>query len=444
MYNEQIEALISAALADGMLTEKEKQVLFKKAQSQGIDLDEFEIVLDARLVELEKAEKEKAAASAPKSTKYGDVRKCPVCGAMVPALAGTCPECGYEFSGIAANSSSKQLAEMLLTAEKELAEEERKELDNSPKNVRTSLTSLVDGGESAKMQYQQQVQLRYRRKLAQRQRTIIETFAIPNTKADLFEFITSMEPKLSGNKLSSSYRKKMNECLNKAQMLYPNEPIFVQLNKKVQEHLQKKVKTIMLTVLGVVILLFLAIGLPIILHPKTPDKNAKVCIKMVEQSINIGDYQSAADLIYAYQKSASRIESAYKLAINKAVDNYDRDMVNSLISNYMRSEEVIPKRFFYTSLVNVGDYERAEEFLDLPESSFWSGNKDRNEAYFKHLSTCVTHMCANKDKKKARQYIASKITFYNDEKRKLDVTNEPNPWYPQNVKARLEEIIKNY
>lgn len=51
MYNEQIEVLISAALADGVLTEKEKQILFKKAESMGIDLDEFEMVLDARLVE---------------------------------------------------------------------------------------------------------------------------------------------------------------------------------------------------------------------------------------------------------------------------------------------------------------------------------------------------------------------------------------------------------
>lgn len=54
MYNEQIEALISAALADGVLTEKEKQILFKKAESMGIDLDEFEMVLDARLVELKR------------------------------------------------------------------------------------------------------------------------------------------------------------------------------------------------------------------------------------------------------------------------------------------------------------------------------------------------------------------------------------------------------
>ena len=31
MYNEQIENLINLALADGELTEKEKQILFKKA-----------------------------------------------------------------------------------------------------------------------------------------------------------------------------------------------------------------------------------------------------------------------------------------------------------------------------------------------------------------------------------------------------------------------------
>lgn len=54
MYNEQLENLIDAALADGVLTEKEKQILFKKAQAMDIDLDEFEMVLDARLVELKR------------------------------------------------------------------------------------------------------------------------------------------------------------------------------------------------------------------------------------------------------------------------------------------------------------------------------------------------------------------------------------------------------
>ena len=60
MYNEKLEALISAALADGVLTEKEKQVLFKKAEAMGIDLDEFEMVLEGRIAKCqkEKAEKE--------------------------------------------------------------------------------------------------------------------------------------------------------------------------------------------------------------------------------------------------------------------------------------------------------------------------------------------------------------------------------------------------
>ena len=77
MYSEKIEQLISAALADGVLTEKEKQILFKRAQEQDIDLDEFEMVLDARLVELQKAEKAATMKSAPHSGKLGDVRKCP-------------------------------------------------------------------------------------------------------------------------------------------------------------------------------------------------------------------------------------------------------------------------------------------------------------------------------------------------------------------------------
>lgn len=97
MYNEKIEQLIKAALADGVLTEKEKQVLFKRAQEQGIDLDEFEMVLDARLQELQKAEKEQRERAAQKSNKFGEVRKCPSCEETIPLLVGVCPYCGHLF-----------------------------------------------------------------------------------------------------------------------------------------------------------------------------------------------------------------------------------------------------------------------------------------------------------------------------------------------------------
>ncbi len=54
MYNKELEKLIEMALMDGELTEKEKQILFKKAEKFGVDLDEFEMVLDAKLFEKQK------------------------------------------------------------------------------------------------------------------------------------------------------------------------------------------------------------------------------------------------------------------------------------------------------------------------------------------------------------------------------------------------------
>ncbi len=47
--NPELEKLIDLALADGVLTEKEKQILTRKAQEFGVDMDEFEMVLDAKL-----------------------------------------------------------------------------------------------------------------------------------------------------------------------------------------------------------------------------------------------------------------------------------------------------------------------------------------------------------------------------------------------------------
>lgn len=114
MYNEQIENLINLALADGELTEKEKQVLFKKAEAAGIDLDEFEMVLDAKL--FEKQQTMKAAApsiAAPKSDKFGDIRKCPACGAIAETFATKCSDCGTEFRNIEASQNIIKFFEKL-------------------------------------------------------------------------------------------------------------------------------------------------------------------------------------------------------------------------------------------------------------------------------------------------------------------------------------------
>ena len=218
MYNEKIEALISAALADGVLTEKEKQVLFKRAQAEGIDLDEFEMVLDARLVELQKAEEAKAKAekekSAPKSTKYGDVRKCPVCGAMVPALAGACPECGYEFSGVDAVLSSQKLAEKLAKEEEKYDEKIAHAKGNMYERSEDQRWHLEKNKEQAMAQ-------------------IVRSFTVPNSKADLFEFVSMtrsifLSPATNYH-LAAGYMAKYKEALYKVKHLFPNDKLFAEL-----------------------------------------------------------------------------------------------------------------------------------------------------------------------------------------------------------------------
>ena len=207
MYNPDLEALIDAALADGELTEKEKQILFKKAQSMGVDLDEFEMVLDARLVKLKKAEQEKSASSAPKSNKLGDVKKCPACGAIVQSYQGVCSECGYAFENLEANRSSEKLAQKIEAVNSKYDDRiarAKEDADNSKWHERKNKDAA----------------------LAQ----VVKTFPVPSTKSDLFEFLSSMQSSMldlsTPYTMADAYRAKYTECILKAKSLFPGDSIF--------------------------------------------------------------------------------------------------------------------------------------------------------------------------------------------------------------------------
>lgn len=55
LFSERLEALISSALQDGMLTDQEKAVLKKRAEKEGEDWDEVEMIINSRLAEIQKA-----------------------------------------------------------------------------------------------------------------------------------------------------------------------------------------------------------------------------------------------------------------------------------------------------------------------------------------------------------------------------------------------------
>ena len=185
MYNEQIENLINMALADGELTEKEKQILFKKAEAAGVDLDEFEMVLDARLYErqkLQNAENVAAAAaapaSAPKSNKFGDIKKCPACGSIIQSFTAICADCGHTFSNVNAVSSVTKLYEQLQQAE---AEERNRKVESA---------GWIDKFQASSASNDHQMEERVKKRKA----SVVSGFPVPNTKEDILEFLSMAVP----------------------------------------------------------------------------------------------------------------------------------------------------------------------------------------------------------------------------------------------------------
>lgn len=196
MFSEELESVIEAALADGTLTAKEREVLHKRAAAEGVDPDELDVVIEGRLAKMKR--EEDWLRPAPPSDKFGDVKKCPNCGEPVEPMAVKCSACGYEFRNVEALKSSQRLAEKLEAIEEALR------------------------GKKDSQFYVNREQV-----------TVIKNFPIPTTKEDLLDFAISMQSKWNSSTLEdeikglkSAYKAKYDECVKKAQVLFPNDPMF--------------------------------------------------------------------------------------------------------------------------------------------------------------------------------------------------------------------------
>ena len=115
MFSEQLENLIQASIENGTLEKNEKAALVKRAQREGVDLDELEIyinsLLQRRQRELnEKKNQQEKLYEKKKKEAIGPV--CPKCGKQVTPLTIKC-DCGYEFTKEKRESSIKLLSEKI-------------------------------------------------------------------------------------------------------------------------------------------------------------------------------------------------------------------------------------------------------------------------------------------------------------------------------------------
>lgn len=221
MFSKELEEVIDAALADGVITDKERAVLHKRAQVEGVDPDELDIVIDGRLAKAKK-ETDWLKPAPPQNLmnqKHGNVLKCPSCGAQVISGSAVCPECGFAFINVTANSSVERLQEKL----DEFNRRQEQRADN--RSITGGLAHNIgriygmDGTLKHKMD-------------------IISTFPVPNTRGDLLEFLTMLQAKADATgpkngmnmsheeNLSYAYWLLYTNCINKAKISFSKDKDF--------------------------------------------------------------------------------------------------------------------------------------------------------------------------------------------------------------------------
>lgn len=89
-YPKELIDLLQQYLTDGIITEKERAVLLRKAENLNVDKDEFDLYIDAEVQKID--EKITSAKNKEKG------KECPYCQKTIPMLSDICPHCNRHIT----------------------------------------------------------------------------------------------------------------------------------------------------------------------------------------------------------------------------------------------------------------------------------------------------------------------------------------------------------
>lgn len=249
----------------------------------------------------------------------GDIHKCPNCGEVVESFTTNCPTCGFEFRNTQATNAVKELTQKL------------EKIENSRSSRQPGWSKLLDTKNRISETDQEKISL-------------IRSFAIPNSKEDLFEFIVLASSNInihryakpkslsaSERAVSDAWYSKFEQSFEKAKLTLKNTIEF----EKIRDIYSKKQKEIRWAKRNRKIFLSMTIGLPIVFYVAAAvlvissstsfysrdsidreNKRLNVLVSEIYSSIEMKDYDmaraKAANLIFAGPSTEDGKQAAEK------------------------------------------------------------------------------------------------------------------------------------
>lgn len=376
---EELDQLIQEYLTDGVLTDKERAVILRKAEGMGLDRDEIDLYLDAQVQKIDQA------TDAVVRRQKG--KQCPYCGGSVPLLADKCPHCGENITAEASSElqeifdnledalinlkSGKDVHASKATVER-FARKAKMYFGNNPR-VQKLLDEIKEETERAEKKVEKRARVETFKKHAVLY-TIIIIAVIGLIGLGIYRGVETMtkEPDVTDPAIC---QKAMTDAIERGDL------------KKASLYLDRFMKA-----------------------------------NYIEEAT----YEERSDVLKGVQSSMFDLGMALIKNGDVTKGLSIKEMID--VSGTFDQGELLEKAAF-EKYMEMGDYENAEQLRH-----FWS--YDFKE-YFDFLCKCIDRMKEKGEIDKAKSFIIKKVGFFSE----ADKKDEYAEWRQENVKQRLLDYL---
>jgi ribosomal protein L37AE/L43A len=172
MLHPDLQKLIELALDDGEVTEKERQILHRKAVTLGQDIDELDIIIEGKLRKLQNQNEDQSKSN----------YECPNCGSTISRTAIKCGFCNFE---VTKNEISGKNYIELIQKKLEQIDKDAFDMNSKRKGLLTPDYPPLQ--------------------IAMNKASVITTFTMPNDKENLIEFFLFCDSNANAHTNTSNY-----------------------------------------------------------------------------------------------------------------------------------------------------------------------------------------------------------------------------------------------